>query len=57
MTVKDIKKTADLDGIVELRSKHKISAPVLFKAACAMLNSKLSGAKEVIFSNTQAGRQ
>ena len=40
-----------------LRSKHKISAPVLFKAACALLNSHLSLSREVLFINTQAGRQ
>lgn len=57
VSVREIKKTANLDGLAELRSKHKISAPVLFKAACAMLNSRVSGAKEVMFANTQAGRQ
>ena len=57
VSVKEIMKTANLDELTELLSKYKISAPVLFKAACAILNSRLSGAKEVMFANLQAGRQ
>ena len=57
VSVKEIKKSAVLNDLTELLSKYKISAPVLFKAACAVLNSRLSSAKEVMFTNTQAGRQ
>lgn len=55
--VLEIERTADLVDLAKLRSKHSISAPVLFKSALAILNSRLSGSAEVLFSNTQAGRQ
>ena len=34
-----------------------MSAPVVFKAACALLNGRLSGQSDVLFTNLQAGRQ
>ena len=40
-----------------LWSAHGISVPVLFKSACALLNSHITGKSDVLFSNTQAGRQ
>ncbi len=52
-----IQKLAPLKDLGELRSRHKISAPVLFKAACALLNSHLASSSEVLFTNIQAGRQ
>lgn len=52
-----IQKTAHLNDLGELRSKHNVSAPVLFKAACALLNSHLTLSREVLFSNSQSGRQ
>ena len=52
-----IQKLAHLRDLGELRSRHKITAPVLFKAACALLNSNLTSSGEVLFINTQAGRQ
>ena len=52
-----IPRSARLDDLHELRSRHNISAPVLFKAACALLNSHLTLSREVLFLNTQAGRQ
>ena len=55
--VQEIKKTAELEDLAELRSKLKVSVPTLFKAACAILNSRLSGAEEVMFANVQGGRQ
>lgn len=52
-----IERYARLNDLGELRFKHKVSAPVLFKAACALLNSHLTLSREVLFANTQAGRQ
>ena len=40
----------------ELSTTHRISNPMLFKAACAILGSHLSGSSEVCFANSQAGR-
>ena len=51
-----VKRTANLTELVEMRSAHQISAPILFKAACSIVNSRLSGSSEVYFFNTQAGR-
>lgn len=45
-----------LDDLSLLRTTHQISTPVIFKAACAMLNAHLSGTPEALFANTQAGR-
>lgn len=47
---------ARLEDLSLLRTTHQISAPVLFKAALAMLNAHLSGTPEAVFANTQAGR-
>ena len=53
-----IQKTANLSDLAKLRSEHGISTPVLFKLACALLNSCLSGGSpEVCFAQSQAGRQ
>lgn len=46
-----------MEHLVELKALHGISAPIVFKAACALLNSHLTGLPDVLFSNTQAGRQ
>ena len=48
---------ARLERLSDLNAQHRISAPVVFKAACALLNSHFSGESDVLFSNTQAGRQ
>ena len=52
-----IKQYAHLEHLSELKALHRISAPVVFKAACALLNSHLSGQSDVLFTNIQAGRQ
>lgn len=53
-----IQKTANVSDLAKLRSEHGISTPVLFKLACAILNSCLSGGSpEVCFAQSQAGRQ
>lgn len=52
-----IQKYARLQHLSDLRAKHNIAAPVLFKAACALANSHLACSREVLFANTQAGRQ
>ena len=52
-----IKKLVKLPSLPELRSKHQISPSMVFKAACAIVNSHLTGSSEVIFTNTQAGRR
>ncbi|KAL8896089.1 MAG: hypothetical protein Q9207_007883 [Kuettlingeria erythrocarpa] len=52
-----IRRTAHLPDLAHLRSAHNISAPIVFKLACALLNAHLSGSPEVSFSQTQAGRQ
>ena len=52
-----IHRSARLSDLQELRFRHNISAPVLFKAACAILNRHLTQSREVLFMNTQAGRQ
>ena len=52
-----IKKLVKLPSLTELRSKCRISPPMVFKAACAIVNAHLTGSSEVIFSNTQAGRR
>lgn len=52
-----VSRSARLNGLGMLRSRRNISAPVLFKAACTLLNSHLSLSREVLFLNTQAGRQ
>ena len=46
-----------LEHLSELNALHRISTPVVFKAACALLNSHMSGSSDVLFTNTQAGRQ
>lgn len=51
-----IKTLMRLEDLSLLRTTHGISTPVLFKAACAMLNARLSGTPEALFANTQAGR-
>ena len=51
-----ISKEIQLCDLVELRLKH-VSTPVLFKAACAILTWQASGESEVLFANSQAGRQ
>ena len=51
-----IRRIAPLSGVATLTSKYNIFTPVLFKAACAILNSHLSDSSEVCFANTQAGR-
>ena len=48
---------AHLEHLSELNALHRISTPVVFKAACALLNSHMSGSSDVLFTNTQAGRQ
>ena len=48
---------ARLEHLSELNAVHAVSSPVVFKAACALLNSHLSGSPDVLFNNTQAGRQ
>ena len=55
--LKGIKKLVKLPSLPDLRSKYQISPPMVFKAACAIVNAHLSGSSEVIFSNTQAGRR
>lgn len=45
-----------LEDLSLLRTTYQISTPILFKAACAMLNAHLSGTPEALFANTQAGR-
>ena len=52
-----IQRSARFRDLQELRVGHSISAPVLFKAACAILNRHLTQSREVLFLNTQAGRQ
>ncbi len=52
-----LKGSVRLTGLGELRSRYNVSAPVLFKAACAILNSHLTLSPEVLFMNSQAGRQ
>ena len=52
-----IKKLVKLPSLHELRSKYQVSPPMVFKAACAILNSHLTSSSEVIFTNTQAGRR
>ncbi|KAI4182316.1 MAG: hypothetical protein LQ348_004869 [Seirophora lacunosa] len=53
-----IRKTVDLgDDLVKLRAEHGITTPVLFKLACAILNSRLSGSPDVFFAQSQSGRQ
>lgn len=51
-----IKTLMRLEDLSLIRTTHRISTPVLFKAACAMLNTRLSGTQEALFANTQAGR-
>ncbi|KAL8735754.1 MAG: hypothetical protein Q9166_000617 [cf. Caloplaca sp. 2 TL-2023] len=51
-----IRRITPLSDITALCSKYNISAPVLFKAACAILNAHLWGSSEVCFANSQAGR-
>ncbi|KAL8684133.1 MAG: hypothetical protein Q9224_006586 [Gallowayella concinna] len=51
-----LRRIADLNDFAKMRSRHNISAPTLFKAACAVLNSRMSGKQEVCFTNSQAGR-
>lgn len=46
-----------IDHVAELWSSHAISVPVLFKTACALLNSHLTGRSSALFANSQAGRQ
>ncbi len=48
---------APLERLSELSTLRSVSAPVVFKAACALLNSHLSGQPDVLFINTEAGRQ
>ncbi len=48
---------ARLERLSELNALHSASAPAVFKAACALLNSHLSGQPDVLFINTQARRQ
>ena len=52
-----IKHVIALVDLAEIQSMHRISAPVLFKAACALLTSHLTGSTQALFANTQAGRQ
>lgn len=52
-----IKKLVKVPSLPDLRSKYQISSPIVFKAACAIVNAHLTGSSEVIFSNTQAGRR
>ena len=52
-----IKKLIKLPSLPELHSRHQISPSMVFKAACAIVNSHLTGSSEVIFMNTQAGRR
>ncbi|KAL9011226.1 MAG: hypothetical protein Q9173_003910 [Seirophora scorigena] len=53
-----IRKTVDLgDDLGKLRAEHGITTPVLFKLACAILNSRLSGSPDVCFAQSQSGRQ
>lgn len=46
-----------LDHLAELWSSHSISVPVLFKAACVLLNCHLTDQASAVFANSQAGRQ
>ena len=46
-----------LHDLAQLWSAHKISVPVVFKAACVLLNSHMTGKSTVLFANSQAGRQ
>ena len=46
-----------LRDLAQLWSAHKISVPVVFKAACVLLNSHMTGKLTVVFINSQAGRQ
>ena len=46
-----------LEHLSELNALLGLSTPVVFKAACALLNSHLCGQSDVLFANTQAGRQ
>ncbi|KAL8676904.1 MAG: hypothetical protein Q9186_006616 [Xanthomendoza sp. 1 TL-2023] len=52
-----LRRIVELDDFANMRSRHNISAPTLFKAACAVLNSRMAGEQEVCFANSQAGRQ
>ncbi|KAL8734760.1 MAG: hypothetical protein Q9181_003067 [Wetmoreana brouardii] len=52
-----IRKVAKLDDLPELVSQHQLLASMVFKAACAIVNSQLSGSTEVIFPSMQAARQ
>ncbi len=49
-----LQQLTDLD---RLRTAHKISVPVVFKTACVLLNSHATGKPNVLFANSQAGRQ
>lgn len=51
-----INRLADLDDLATVLSRHNVSAPVVFKAACAVLNARLTGERAVHFINSQAGR-
>ena len=51
-----IKVLMRLEDLSLLRTERQISTPIIFKAACAMLNVHLSGTPEAFFANTQAGR-
>lgn len=48
---------ARLEHLSEWTALHRMSAPVVFKAACALLNGRLSGQSDVLFTSLQAGRQ
>ena len=52
-----IRQNPRLEHLSELNALHRVSAPVVFKAACALVNSRFSGESDVLFTNTQAGRQ
>lgn len=54
MGSQDIARLIDLG---ELCFKHEVSASVLLKASCALLDSHLTLTREVLFKNIQAGHQ
>ncbi|KAG8528287.1 uncharacterized protein KY384_007204 [Bacidia gigantensis] len=46
-----------VEYLANLVQTHHISEPIVFKAACALVNMRHTGQSEAFFMNTQAGRQ
>ncbi|KAL2870169.1 uncharacterized protein BJX67DRAFT_346709 [Aspergillus lucknowensis] len=50
------KRFIHLPKLQEMRSRHGISAPIIALAACALINTRYTGADEAIITNLLAGR-